>query len=256
MNTEIINLYSEMFEVKLVETQEELNKVYSLRYQVYTKENGWEPENSEEFEKDACDKNSIHCLLIFKPTGEAVGTVRMVLPTPDNLESSYPIQAVCTHPMLKDKAYISRMGEISRMAISKEARKKIISNKRLWWIIIKTGQNPKKVLSDLGGCLSAGLMEGILKMVTQGGLQGAFAVMEPVFIRMLRKHGINCKLLGKPINYHGRRQPCYFDIDTLIKAKKANINIYNFISHDGDVEATLRTTCLNDKDSPFKSYVA
>lgn len=250
-----IKIYNQLFEMRIANSAEDLERVFRLRYDVYHNEKGWEPENNNQLEMDLYDQNALHALLIYKPTGEALGTVRVVLPHKDDLKYSYPMQEMCDHEMLHDDAYVSRMVEISRMAISKSIRKKIMTNPKLWWHILKSRQSPKKVIADLNSCLSAGLIGAILEMMTLKNMQGAFAVMEPVFIRMLRRVGIRCKLLGKPIEHRGKRQPCYFDLETLIEAQKKDILIYNFISHDGDLDKTLRSFYMTDLNSPFRKLL-
>ena len=68
------------FDIELVATQAERDRIGRLRYRVYCEEFGYEP--AEAFpdgrEVDRVDDHSMHCLVTHRGTGLAAGCVRMI----------------------------------------------------------------------------------------------------------------------------------------------------------------------------------
>src|SRR5512139_2808046 len=74
--------YNHWYEVISADTQEHLDLVYKLRYQVYCCENKYEESDAYQdcMEIDEYDCRSAHSLLIDRSNGSIVGTVRIILP--------------------------------------------------------------------------------------------------------------------------------------------------------------------------------
>src|SRR4051812_49801057 len=98
---ERFNLY---FETALADTPALLDEAHAIRFHVYCLETGFEDASAfpDGLERDAFDIHSVHGMLIHRPSGQAMGTVRLVLPVANALQSSFAVQEVSDHPALRD----------------------------------------------------------------------------------------------------------------------------------------------------------
>jgi Acetyltransferase (GNAT) domain len=112
-----------MFEFKKISHDDPLlNEVYRLRYKVYCEEWGFERKEDHPggIERDDFDAHSIHFVAIRKADRKLIGTTRIIL----HSNMGFPIEAHChihENILKSDKA---NWGEISRLAVSKEFRKR------------------------------------------------------------------------------------------------------------------------------------
>jgi N-acyl amino acid synthase of PEP-CTERM/exosortase system len=91
-------------------------------------------------------------------------------------------------------------------------------------------------------------MQAIVTMAAKARVTHLCAVMEPTLLRMVRMLGINWIPLGPPVEYHGRRQPCYSDLDVLLTGIWVErADVWELITDDGrlwplnrQLAATLR----------------
>src|SRR5262245_59316672 len=95
--------YNNTFELVRADTDAQKVDVYRLRYDVFCEENKFEkpPYEGDVLEFDALDDRSVHYLLMHKPTGEAVGTVRVTLPNDEYPAESFLMQRNVQHPLLR-----------------------------------------------------------------------------------------------------------------------------------------------------------
>ena len=125
----------EYFEFRKVSQDDPLmEEIYRLRYKVYCDEWGFEkPEDHPTgLERDKFDGNSVHFAAIDRKDGNVIGTVRIIL------ESSlgFPIQHHCIIDQELQKRVVAklpdtervRFGEISRLAVSKDYRRRSLDN--------------------------------------------------------------------------------------------------------------------------------
>jgi ubiquinone/menaquinone biosynthesis C-methylase UbiE/N-acyl-L-homoserine lactone synthetase len=86
--------YCEMnrFRFLSAQTQEDLEKTWRLRYQVYCLEIGFEPKNQSELERDVYDQYAMHFLAV-DDNNRAVGTMRLVRENPKGypLDPHFPL---------------------------------------------------------------------------------------------------------------------------------------------------------------------
>jgi N-acyl amino acid synthase of PEP-CTERM/exosortase system len=54
-------------------------------------------------------------------------------------------------------------------------------------------------------------------MSAREGITHWAAVMEPALLRLLTRLGIHFNPLGRLVDHHGRRQPCWADLDVLLR---------------------------------------
>lgn len=204
--------------VLIATNDKEREQAYRLRYQVYCVENNFEPAtlHPDGRETDLYDAQSVHSLLIYRDTGTVAGTTRLILPCQKNEGLPLPTPQICAPHMLAAHSHripADSTAELSRFAISK-------SERRPHRTAYKTGPDTKtpEVLSRRSlSAISLGLMRAVVAMAHSNGITHLYALMEPALLRMLQGLGIHFELLGPIVQYHGRRQPCFCDLDQLLK---------------------------------------
>lgn len=212
-------LYRQYFETIVVgdNDQELLDQVYRLRYQVYCVENPFEDpaDNSDGKERDPFDDRAVHCLLLHKRSRAWAGAVRLILSNKDDPDHSFALQGVCGDPMIADRNRfpVMRMAEVSRFCISKEFRKRQGD-----WLYPASNEpndfaDERRVIPNM----TLGLIEGLVQMSLDNGVFYWCAVMERPLLRLLSRLGIHFENIGTQVEYHGRRQPCFLKLDTMLQ---------------------------------------
>lgn len=181
-----------------------------LRHRVFCLERGILPGPAEEgFERDEFDDRSHHVVLRRRGDGEAIGTVRVVTGVPERPAGCLPMQRYC-NPTLFRGLPIGTLGEISRFAISKQARRE--------------GTN-----SDC--LLRLGLMQGVLTVSRELGLSHWCALMERSLVRLLKATGVHFAPLGPMVEAYGLRQPSIAAIDmTMASGRRQQPEYYKFVT--------------------------
>jgi len=247
--------YNQWFNVIPASTPSLVDKVHRLRYQVYCIENSFEDPSIHPrgVEQDEYDARSVHSLLTDRTSGAVAGTVRLILPAPKP-EQSFPIQGICKSPLLSDPKmfYHGKAAEISRFCISKGFRQ-----------LVRESQTDRSSASDIPGssidkqllmpCITLGLMKAIVQMSAEHGVTDWFAVMEPSLLRLLTRFGIYFKPIGPLVDYHGKRQPCYQNVEALLaRIKTEHQDVWDVITDEGNLLRQLRR---NVNTSPFTRSV-
>jgi N-acyl amino acid synthase of PEP-CTERM/exosortase system len=203
--------YRHDFECRLADEPELRRRAFETRYQVYCVENRFEnpDEHLGGLETDEYDSCSRHCVLIYRPTGQIIGTVRLILPVGGML-SSFSMQGIVQAGAGKLALPLSRTAEVSRFSISKRSR-----------------DLPSRSLSQQAGAvrraeplMSLGLIQGLVHMSALHGITHWCAVMEPKLLRMLAAMGIHFTPVGEPVEHHGLRQFSYCEIGAMLESMK------------------------------------
>jgi N-acyl amino acid synthase of PEP-CTERM/exosortase system len=213
----LLDVYNSYFETVSAETEEQRKLAFRLRYEVYCVENPFEDptQNPGEMEIDRHDEHSRHSLLVHRPSGDVVGTVRLVLPFNASRPVPLPIAQVCRHELIaRDNPKLPRgkTAEISRFAVSKKVRRRASDYRTSVGGFYSSDDDPRRLIPNI----SIGLMQSIVDMAERSGITHLAAVMEPTLLRMLARLGIYFEDLGGQVEYHGVRQPCYADLDVLL----------------------------------------
>ena len=123
-----------------------LQDTYNLRYQVYINE--WQFERPDDhpvgLEYDDYDAHSVHFYARCKRENKVIGTVRTIL----NSELGFPIErhfALIEMPQVVNR---DTVGEISRLAVSKEFRRRAIDN-----ALFEAGSFSSNILPRYMDCL-------------------------------------------------------------------------------------------------------
>lgn len=210
--------YDRYFQVVRADTDDLQEWCFRLRYQVYCVENQFEPigENPGERETDLYDPQSVHSLLVHQPTGAVVGTTRLIMPRLNGSAIPLPVQRLCSTELLGRYAHripSACAAELSRFSVAKEFRRRAEDKGSIaGGLSAVDGNDPRRVIPHI----SLGLMQAVLSMATDGAITHIYAVMEPSLLRMLRHLGIYFESIGPVVEYHGRRQPCFANIEELL----------------------------------------
>ena len=184
-----------------------------IRYQVYCLENSFEnpADHPDGLERDAFDAHSVHSLLIHRASGQAMGTARLVMPVQHDLERSFPIQSVCTHPRL-NQLPLDRTAEVSRFCISKQFRRRQDKDEDC------DAPQERRSMAPL---MSLGLIQSLVRMSAEHGITHWCATMDPVLLRLLAGMSIRFEPLGPLVRYHGMRQPCFCEVGPMLERVKS-----------------------------------
>jgi N-acyl amino acid synthase of PEP-CTERM/exosortase system len=244
----LFSMYQRWFDVVPADTQERLEEAYKLRYQVYCVENTFESQDQSQagLEIDSYDKHSVHSLLIHRPTGMVAGTVRLILPDGSGKIDALPISEVCTDPALRDAAKFppARTAEISRFAVSKAFRRRITDGTYPDMHVAEgTPVNRAQERRVLTPNITLGLMKAIAEMSIRNGITHLCAMMEPALLRLTSRLGIKFVPLGKTVEYHGIRQPCFAGLTDLgFALMKSSPDAHELVSDQGRYWHQLRNT--------------
>ncbi len=183
---------------------DELRRVYALRYQVYCNEWGFErPEDHPGgIEKDEYDPHSIHFIETFDDD-RLIGTVRIILDSP----AGFPIESHCKLDIDLKKFERRRIGEISRLAISKEMRRR--SEDSIIYESVPEGMTPEQTAGDRRQrqLFIMNLYKCIYTESKRLGITHWLAVMAKGLYLILRRAGIVFCPIGAEVYYHGQRTP-------------------------------------------------
>ena len=247
---DVVTAFHEYFEIIDARSPELLRDVFHLRYRVFCLEQrvpGFEAANyPTEMESDDYDRHSSHILLRHRPSGDFVGTARLVLPDPLNPEKPFPMEQYTQFdPALLDMSQLSRQhtGEISRLVIVRQfARRRSELPPALesgtgieQWFPTKQRRFPHPMLA---------LVVGIVRMSAEHNITQCLSAMDPSLNRLLGPFGLQFDPVGPMTNHHGPRRPYYIDLLKMLDRTYVNHNhIWELITDHGKVRLTP-TECM------------
>ncbi|SCX82649.1 N-acyl amino acid synthase, PEP-CTERM/exosortase system-associated [Nitrosospira sp. Nl5] len=229
---DIVIAFNEYFEIIDARSPELLRDVFHLRYRVYCIEQrapGFDASNyPTEMESDSYDRHSSHILLRHRPSGEFVGTARLILPDPLDPKKLFPTeQHTQFDPTLIDTSRLSRQntGEISRLVVIRRFSRRrdelfhAIENGTSIekWTPAKQRRFPHPMLA---------LAVGIIHMSVEHNITHWFSVMEPALNRLLGLYGLQLDPIGPIIDHHGLRQPYYVNLIEMLERMYKDYNQY------------------------------
>ncbi len=224
--------YGATFKAVRARTDAQQQACFRLRYEVYCVENHFlsAEDNPGGLETDAYDAQSAHALLVHRASDAVVGTVRLVLPVETSERPLLPLYEVCPEAM--SYMPLTRTAEISRFAVSKSFRRR--KEDQLYGKFYTRDD----LLGDarrLIPHLTLGLMQSVLEMSCDNGIDYLCAIMDPALLRLLSRLGIHFTLVGKPIEYHGLRQPCYSELALLLASiEQARFDVWEVLTDRGN----------------------
>lgn len=183
-------------------------EVYRLRYKVYCEEWGFEHRDDHPggLEQDEFDSCSVHLGAFSRENGQLVGTMRLIRAS----DRGFPIEHHCRITADLSALPKERTGEISRLAISKEFRRRL--NDRL---IYDLGELSSETLAQIGRderrkhefAIVTGLYTCLYQESVALGLTHWYAVMAKGLFILLKRLSITFEQIGPEIEYHGVRTP-------------------------------------------------
>ena len=210
-------MFDDHFEVFLADTHESKEIHYSIRYQVYCEEMGFE--NKDDFpreqEFDYHDQYSAHFIVRQKLTGQWVGAMRLIFQNGQFL----PIEQYCTLQERIGKNDVKQSAEISRLCVVKEVRKGFVdidppngiedeseaikeTNK------IRLLHNHQKINRSI----IWGLLNAATEYCYSNSIENWYFITTAALAKVLRKGGFNMLSIGEPCYHNGERYPFKKDV--------------------------------------------
>ena len=159
--------------------------------------------------------------LLYKSSGEVVGTTRLIFPSGDAAAPYLPLLSLLGQEAETElRRYpIRHMAEISRYAVSKSFRQRKGEDEfpDVGYSALD-GESSKRLMPHL----TLGLIRGAIQLGVSQKVQYFCACMRPALLRLLGRLGLNFKPIGPRVNYHGLRQPCVASIGDLIVGLKTH----------------------------------
>jgi N-acyl-L-homoserine lactone synthetase len=189
-----------------VETEENLEQVYRLRYHIYCLEKGYEQKEKypDGIEMDEYDVYSIH--FIAKVFDEAIGTARLILNNP----LGFPAEKYCRTDIADFNIKKEQTVEISRFAVSNTLVRALQFDRT-------------KIL--------IGLFREVYQETKLLGIENLCAAMGKGLQRLLCRFGIVFSPLGPIVDYHGPRA---FHVSSMTNVEEdiflKDCDLFNFIS--------------------------
>jgi N-acyl amino acid synthase of PEP-CTERM/exosortase system len=233
---DLVRNFSLYFTPRYAATRQQRRYSYTIRYQVYAEELGWEPVNEQHLERDECDEYAHHCLLEHKRTGDIAGCVRLVIPPAGRSQARLPFQLHNIHLennwQLKDFNQ-GRIGEISRLAVPKCFRRRANENGQPF---ILGSHNPSIFTEEERRNfpnISIGLYLSAIAMVDISQLDLVLVVMEPRLQRHLKRFGLHFRQISAVFKLRGERALYDLPRSGLTSHMSSQIrSLYDFIRNE------------------------
>ncbi|MDO7084099.1 PEP-CTERM/exosortase system-associated acyltransferase [Pseudocolwellia sp. AS88] len=209
--------FNKYFKIKFASSKTLRQEAFKIRYGVYSRELGWEPENELEMETDEYDDHSYHCLLEHRRTEVFAGCIRLIIPPVQNPTLQLPFEANCLDSARKevlDPSSLERgsFSEISRLAVLDSFRRR---NKEKSVPFVISEANPETMYSEEERRnfpnIAIGLYLGGLALANLCNHKGMFVMMEPRLNKRLQRFGLPFEQVGDVVDYHGMRAMFYLD---------------------------------------------
>jgi N-acyl amino acid synthase of PEP-CTERM/exosortase system len=232
--------FNDLFEIVPADTPELERQAYRLRYNylsVERPEPGYEAWRFPDgLETDPFDAHSVQCLVKYKPTSAWAGTVRLVLPRPEALERSFPVEAIPGSISATDqhRALDRRhLAEISRLILAepfRQGRDKATRNS----ILRIDGVPTQSVVTHryLAHLALIGLLAATFQLTLNNNISAWLAAMETSLARLLGRLGVEFHPIGPEIYYHGPRRVYLGDVDQVVETlKRTNPEVWSIVRH-------------------------
>lgn len=249
------------FQIVIANTPELLEIVYKIRYQVLCIEKrlpGFEASlYPDMLEKDDYDDHSSHVLLRFIPTGDYIGTVRLITYNPKQPDKSFPIELYGQFdPNLCDISTLPKdqSGEISRFVIlsrfdrRKGERRQVEASSENKCNTVERRANDsdagarerrsvdRRVTPHLALLLAA----GFIRLCAHYKITNWLSVMDPALNRLLGFYGMELNPIGPFIEYHGLRRPYYGNAEAILdRMYRENRDAWEVLTDFGKYDPTV-----------------
>lgn len=246
----IANSFNHFFKIKLAKNKLLKQEAFKIRYDVYSRELGWVPENELELETDDYDDDSYHCLLEHRRTEVFAGCFRLVIPPVNNPSFKLPFEAHYLDPAranivdssaLKDGSF----SEVSRLAVLDIFRRRTEE------------QNIPFILKDMSTetvyteeerrnfpNIALGLYLAAVVLADICNHQGVFVMMEPRLNKRLISFGLPFEQIGEKIESHRLNALFYLKKEHFTsELSEELLALYNIIYADLSQQISLIPFC-------------
>ena len=210
-------MFDNHFEVFLADTKESKKINYSIRYQVYCEEMGFEKQDNfplgQEF--DNYDQHSAHFIVRHKLSRQWVGAMRLIFQNGQSL----PIEQYCTLQERIGKSDINKSAEISRLCVVKEVRRGYVDIDPPPGIEAENEaikETCKVKLFPNNRNINRRIIWGLLNAATEycysNKIKNWYFITTTALEKVLRKGGFNMLHIGEPCNHNGERYPFKKDV--------------------------------------------
>jgi N-acyl amino acid synthase of PEP-CTERM/exosortase system len=221
---ELLEHYRRYFEVLSADTPALRAEAHRLRYLVYCLEHQFERKEDfpEHLEQDEYDGHSIQALLRHRPTRQFMGTIRVILPAPGKEGWGLPAARILAEQDLDLFSVLprGRTAEISRFAVAKTFRRRLTDDR--YPDEREEDRRDVAIQRRIAPVITLGLIMGALKIGLENGMTHACAVVEPALLRLLSRNGMEMTPIGRPVEYHGLRQPCFISGKEFVESLAKN----------------------------------
>ena len=204
-----------------------LNEVFKLRYKVYVEECGFEKKEDHPggIERDEFDEHSVHFVVKRRGEDHIIGTIRMI----NNSEKGFLITKHCKMDMDLSAMDRNRFGELSRLAVSKDYRKRATDA-----AIFEGGVAEDAAIDNMYGGkrrmesdIVLGLYRCIHRECKERGYEYVMALMARGLFLLLKRVGLVFEPIGPEQSYHGLRTPYLGRIETVLQElRRRNPTLY------------------------------
>jgi N-acyl amino acid synthase of PEP-CTERM/exosortase system len=237
---DVVAAFNEYFEVIDADSSALLDQVFRLRYQVLCIEQrlpGFEASRyPDKYESDAYDEHSSHILLRHRPSGDFVGTARLILSDPLNPGKPFPIEQHARLDPLFDIDALPRchIAEVSRLLVVRRFGRRKGEERGIGNHVVVEENRTRKQRRFPHPILA--LAVGLIRRSAQHHITHWLSIMDPALNRLLCPFGLQHDSIGPITEYHGQRRPYHVDLDLMLSRMYKNHNqIWELITDHGRV---------------------
>ncbi len=216
MTTHFGSSFFERFSLELATSDALRAESYRLRHRIYVRELQYE--RAEDFphglEFDAWDERALTVLLRHRASRQFIGCVRLITADPDDPAQPFPFETTAGEHLPQaargpqrglGTAPRKRIGEVSRLAIVREFRRRCDDNDPdLAPYLDPSGAGPDRRSSDRVPP-ALGLIFSATWLGIEIGLEAVFVIMELRLARLLRSLGLHFTQITEPVQFRGLR---------------------------------------------------
>jgi len=243
----LYKVFHQCFEIVMADTPELLEKVFRIRYQLICVDMsvpGYEPSlYPDGLERDEYDRHSAHILIRYRPSGQFIGTARLIMIDQESPEKPFPVELYTNiDPSLFDINKLSRRhtGEISRFIIIRDFERRKAERRNFH--TRQSSTNPaaldrrsntktdRRSIKNLTLVLGAGIM----RISEKYNIHNWFSIMDPVMNRLLGYYGMDLRPIGQITEHHGLRRPYFVEVASVLdKLKRKHNDVWEVTTEYG-----------------------
>ncbi|MEK6708641.1 MAG: PEP-CTERM/exosortase system-associated acyltransferase [Pseudomonadota bacterium] len=242
MPNDMLGAFDEYFEIITADTPELLEQAFRLRYLALCIEErlpGFEAAHYPNgMETDDHDRHAHHLLLKHRPSGNFIGSARLIFPDPSNSGKPFPVeQHTQIDPALIDTSKLLRQHtvEISRFILLGNYSRRREERRRSATLAggkERDSSNRRRFPHPM-----LAISVGIIRMCARQGITHWLSVMAPALNRLLGLYQLQLDPVGPLADYHGPRRPYYAEISKVLDRMHTNNRpIWELVTDQGKIQ--------------------